>query len=480
MLMINSTSASSSGGLIGYLDSARILLDLQRGNEIAQTLAGCLAPDDIARRVTAGIVEKFDCVFARIWLLEPGQTALRLVASSGMYTNLNGRFARVPLGAYKVGKIAQNRVAFLSKNLMDETWVGDRDWAIANQIRGFAGYPLIANDRVVGVLAVFSQQVMAPEFLEVLQMLCTISAIALDTALHHQQEKQSDSSNVHSSSSLLSLSDQLVHILQSTRLTLVGTEQPLSPSITFLFLQMAEVLHQLGCTYCRLIYVQNLVILEAIVPLTATSATNLQIALSPVITITTCLGGKLDTKTQDHQRAIQVVLEIPNLPPIQTQTRLRIQCTTLILQIALTQLAQLAGLSLQQSQDPDIPLLTDDLSQLQTANKVLWLHHGTQSPPRGIQAIVSLSTTPEQLQAAIATVLQGEQWGITNHSPQPLSDRELEILQLLTQGHRDRDIADQLRISESTVKFHLNNAISKLKAKTRYQAIHQAVIQGWI
>jgi hypothetical protein len=36
----------------------------------------------------------------------------------------------------------------LSNNLAEETWVKDRAWAIANQIRGFAGFPLIAGDRL--------------------------------------------------------------------------------------------------------------------------------------------------------------------------------------------------------------------------------------------------------------------------------------------------------------------------------------------
>ena len=64
--------------------------------------------------------------------------------------------------------------------------------------------------------------------------------------------------------------------------------------------------------------------------------------------------------------------------------------------------------------------------------------------------------------------------------PTPLSEREREILGLLVQGLRDRDIANHLIISESTVKFHLNNVLTKLKARTRYQALYQAIIQGWI
>ena len=202
--------------LTGLLDPTRILFDLQQGNEIAQGFSGCMEPEEIARRVTDGLVKQFDCAFARIWLLEPDQTTLKLVASSGLYTHTNGSFARVPIGAYKVGKIAQNRVSFLSNNLAAESWVGNREWAIANNIRGFAGYPLAVKDRVVGVLATFSRYELEPEFLEVLQTLCTIVTIALDTALQYQKEKQSWLSSTRSPTfNHLTLSDQLAQSANS-------------------------------------------------------------------------------------------------------------------------------------------------------------------------------------------------------------------------------------------------------------------------
>ena len=90
----------------GLLNPTRILFDLQQGNEIAQGFSGCMEPEEMACRVTDGLVEKFDSAFARIWLLEPDQTILKLVASSDCYTHTNGSFARIPMGAYKVGKIA--------------------------------------------------------------------------------------------------------------------------------------------------------------------------------------------------------------------------------------------------------------------------------------------------------------------------------------------------------------------------------------
>ncbi|MFQ3615359.1 MAG: GAF domain-containing protein, partial [Cyanobacteriota bacterium] len=131
-------------------------MGLQQVSSLVQRFGDCRKPEDIVRCATDGLVEAFDCAFARIWLMEPDGQFLRLVASSGLYTRLDGSFARVPLGAFKVGKIAQNRIPFLSNNLSNEAWVKDRDWAIANQITGFAGYPLAIGDRVIGVLAVFS------------------------------------------------------------------------------------------------------------------------------------------------------------------------------------------------------------------------------------------------------------------------------------------------------------------------------------
>ena len=59
-----------------------------------------------------------------------------------------------------------------------------------------------------------------------------------------------------------------------------------------------------------------------------------------------------------------------------------------------------------------------------------------------------------------------------------LSRREQEVIKLLAAGMRDREIAEKLFISDRTVKFHINNAVTKLKAKTRIQAVHQAYSQG--
>ncbi|WP_458782254.1 helix-turn-helix transcriptional regulator [Arthrobacter sp. D3-16] len=59
-----------------------------------------------------------------------------------------------------------------------------------------------------------------------------------------------------------------------------------------------------------------------------------------------------------------------------------------------------------------------------------------------------------------------------------LGERELEVLQLLAIGQRNRAIAGQLHISENTVKFHLRNIFRKIGASSRTEAIALAHSSG--
>lgn len=70
---------------------------------------------------------------------------------------------------------------------------------------------------------------------------------------------------------------------------------------------------------------------------------------------------------------------------------------------------------------------------------------------------------------------------LANHmSDETLTDREVEILQQVAEGNRNRDIADRLFISEGTVKVHIKHIMEKLGANDRTQAITIAVRRGII
>ena len=154
----------------------------------------------------------------------------------------------------------------------------------------------------------------------------------------------------------------------------------------------------------------------------------------------------------------------------ESKQQLQIKCRSPILQATFTQLCILAGLGVGNEAE-NVPLLTDDITQLKAAKSVIWIDQKARIPQE-IKAKVDLFTTPEQLCCCVEFVVSGNSWGIEAEvTERNILERELEILALLMQGKRDRDIAQHLIISKSTVKFHMNNVLVKLKAKTRCQAL---------
>ncbi|MGB8215230.1 MAG: response regulator transcription factor [Anaerolineales bacterium] len=62
----------------------------------------------------------------------------------------------------------------------------------------------------------------------------------------------------------------------------------------------------------------------------------------------------------------------------------------------------------------------------------------------------------------------------------PLTGRELQVLQLTAQGLANKQIAAALDISENTVKFHLSALYTKLGVTSRTEAVRAGVRRGWV
>ncbi len=62
----------------------------------------------------------------------------------------------------------------------------------------------------------------------------------------------------------------------------------------------------------------------------------------------------------------------------------------------------------------------------------------------------------------------------------PLSPREMEILQFVTNGLSNKEIAVKLRISQQTVKNHMTSILKKLNVEDRTQAAVNAIRRGWV
>lgn len=104
----------------------------------------------------------------------------------------------------------------------------------------------------------------------------------------------------------------------------------------------------------------------------------------------------------------------------------------------------------------------------------------------GAAAYVLKSTPKNELLKIIRGVAAGQRHippevagVVAQHLGQEdLTSRELEVLSLIRDGNRNKQIADQLSISETTVNFHIKNIVDKLRANDRTHAVTIAVRRG--
>jgi PAS domain S-box-containing protein len=139
---------------------------------MALTTHGTL--DEMLAHCTQLLVEHLGAAFARIWTLNEETQMLELKASAGIYTHLNGGHSRVPVGKLKIGRIAAVREPHLTNDVQNDPHIADKAWAAREGMVAFAGYPLLVEKRIVGVMAMFARQPI-PE--SVLQELSSIAGL---------------------------------------------------------------------------------------------------------------------------------------------------------------------------------------------------------------------------------------------------------------------------------------------------------------
>ncbi len=142
----------------------------------------------ILHRCAEAMVEHLDAAFARVWTLIDAEQVLELRASAGMYTHLDGPHGRVPVGAYKIGRIAEEQRPHLTNDVPDDPRVSDKEWARREGMVAFAGYPLVVEGRTLGVMAMFARQPLHERTLGVLGAVADGIAVAIDRD-HAERER---------------------------------------------------------------------------------------------------------------------------------------------------------------------------------------------------------------------------------------------------------------------------------------------------
>ena len=134
----------------------------------------------LLQECTQAIVHYLNAHFARIWTLDPTQQILELQASAGRYTHLNGPHSHVRVGQFKIGKIAEEKKPHLTNAVIGDPHVSNQEWAKQEGLLAFAGYPLLRNQEVMGVMAMFSKYPLTDLTLETLKMVGDRITLAIE------------------------------------------------------------------------------------------------------------------------------------------------------------------------------------------------------------------------------------------------------------------------------------------------------------
>ena len=140
---------------------------------------------------------------------------------------------------------------------------------------------------------------------------------------------------------------------------------------------------------------------------------------------------------------------------------------------------------------PDVPVVI--LTTFQTEQQVM------EALSAGARGFLLKDADPVELLAAVRAARRGETLlspFVTDHlvslasgqtraagasrDPNELNEREREVLQLLAQGARNKEIANALFIATKTVEYHLSNIFSKLGVSNRTEAARTAVERGLV
>ena len=160
---------------------------------------------------------------------------------------------------------------------------------------------------------------------------------------------------------------------------------------------------------------------------------------------------------------------------------LKLEPDVVLMDLQMPHVDGLEGLRRLQIRRPLIPVVI--LTTLQTEHTI------SEALKSGARGFLLKDAGAEQLLAAVRAAKRGESLLApaialrladlaSGHGQFDLNEREREILQLLAQGARNKDIATSLFIAPKTVEYHLSNLFTKLGVSNRTEATRLALEQG--
>ena len=146
------------------------------GEDVGLALARRDPLDTILHRCATAMVHYLHATLARIWVCGSEDMALQLQASAGMAAESEALPYKQPKVAVDMALIAEGRPILINKVVGDKR-IADQEWAKHEGIVAYAGYPLVLEDRLVGLMSVFSRNPLSDVILQ--EMASVANGIAL-------------------------------------------------------------------------------------------------------------------------------------------------------------------------------------------------------------------------------------------------------------------------------------------------------------
>lgn len=105
---------------------------------------------------------------------------------------------------------------------------------------------------------------------------------------------------------------------------------------------------------------------------------------------------------------------------------------------------------------------------------------GNASAEQMLEAVVAVSNGRVWLQPELTETLLLELAETVPSDTDPLTKKEIQIVKLVSEGYTNKEIANTLNLSESTIKIHVTNILRKLHLKNRSQITRYAISQHWV
>ena len=148
--------------------------------EVGLALTESLALPSLLEHCSESVRRNLDAGLVRIWTLSETEPLLELQASAGPEAVVTKAPCRVAVGQYRIGQVAEECLPFSTNDLASDPYICDSAWAKGAGMVAWAAYPLVMENRLVGVLTMHTPQPLHQPMLDAFTSVASQIALGID------------------------------------------------------------------------------------------------------------------------------------------------------------------------------------------------------------------------------------------------------------------------------------------------------------